>query len=239
LYEVENIWCIVAKDANNQYYVYHVETDEELQYPEKCYVFTDLKLYLDVVKEHTWVGHNLIGYDKAVINKLTGYEHPLDKCIDTFVMSSLFYPDREGHSVEYYGSKLGLGKISHTDWSKFSKDMLVYCIRDVDILYNIYIYLVEESKDWDWSTSLKLESGIADLMSKQEYYGIMFNTNKAEKLLADISKEIEDIENKAYTEIPKYASQVGAEIKKPFKKDGSYTKQTEDWLCSLEVVLPE
>ena len=111
--------------------------------------------------------------------------------------------------------------------------MLDYCIRDVNILHRVYLYLEEEKEDWDWSLALKIEYGIATLMASQEQHGVLFDVPKAETLVLKLEEEIQNIEKRALQEIPLRAIMTGNEIQKPFKKDGTYTKQVEEWINSL------
>ena len=222
LEDATTIWCIVAFDPISRTYITYVKDRD------------NLSDYLQSISKYTWIGHNLIAYDRPLIHKLANYEHPIDKCLDTFVLSCLFYPDRDGHSLEYYGTLLGLPKIDYNDFSKFSEEMLTYCTRDVDLLAKTYAYLKKEHGSWDWGNSILNEHRVAEMLIKQEIYGVLFNVPKAEVLLDVINNEVIEIESKALQEIPKRAVMVGEEVGKPFKKDGSLKKNVIDWYNGTE-----
>ena len=98
------------------------------------------------------VGHNIIGYDCPVIQKIyPWFKRPY--VIDTLLLSRLFHPDilevdkkrkwehmplqlYGRHSLEAYGYRLKeykgcFGKT--TDWSDWSEEMEQYCIQDVEV----------------------------------------------------------------------------------------------------------
>ena len=98
-------------------------------------------------------GHNIIGYDIPVIQKLfTWFDWPAVVC-DTLLLSRLLYPnlmdiDKKRqwkhmplqlygrHSLEAYGHRLGEYKgyfSKETDWKSWSQEMEDYCIQDVNV----------------------------------------------------------------------------------------------------------
>lgn len=231
LYDVTTIHCIVAYDPEvRKYLIYHTGDPLEVSLPRDTIQYSDIEPLLEDFNKYTLVAHNLMGYDRLVLEKLHNYLHPIDDCIDTFVMSSVQYPDREGHGLEYYGNLFRFEKGNHSDFSVFSNDMLQYCIRDVDLLVRVYRYLKEEQGDWDWTQALKLEHRIADIMARQELHGVLFDVEKAEQLVTKIDEEVREIEATALAEIPKRPVMVGAEVKKPFKKDGSLSSNVLEWI---------
>lgn len=213
------IWTAVA---------YLEEEQEYVIYPSDN--INTVEAWLDRIKGYTLVAHNGIAFDFRVLNKLFGFKYDLDCVIDTLVTSRCLYPDREGHSLKWWGIKLGKHKGDYTDWSKFTPEMLEYCINDVDVLRRVYFSLEEEKGDWPWDECLRLESRIADIMARQESKGVLFDSNKAKELLSSIETELADIEQKVYNEVPKKAVQVGATVTKPFLKTGGYTKQVQEWI---------
>ncbi len=98
------------------------------------------------------VGHNIIGYDCPVIEKLyPWFKRPY--VIDTLLLSRLYHPniletDKKHnfehmplqlygrHSLEAYGYRLKEYKgcfAKTTDWSDWSEEMEQYCIQDVEV----------------------------------------------------------------------------------------------------------
>ena len=103
------------------------------------------------------IGHNIIGYDIPVINKLFGwFTSPV--CWDTLILSRLYHPDILSidkkhnwphmplqlygrHSLESYGYRLGeykgnFGKT--TDWKDWSQEMEDYCIQDTIVTNKLW-----------------------------------------------------------------------------------------------------
>ena len=90
----------------------------------------------------TIVAHNQISYDLPVLEKLypSFQRPPLNRIIDTLVLSRLYNPDLKGHSLEAWAKRLikkGLKvpeKHFIADWSNQSlEDYLVRCETDVMI----------------------------------------------------------------------------------------------------------
>ena len=101
----------------------------------------------------TLAGHNLIGYDLAVLRKLCNSFDTDATVIDTLVLSRLYHPnlmeiDKKRqwrhmplqlygrHSLEAYGYRLGeykgdFGKTS--DWQQWSQEMQDYMVQDVKV----------------------------------------------------------------------------------------------------------
>ena len=106
-----------------------------------------------IMEADTIVGHNIIGYDLAVIRKLCPEFNTNAECVDTLVLSRLYHPNLMDidkrrawermplqlygrHSLEAYGYRLGeykgeFGKTS--DWKEWSQEMQDYCVQDVQV----------------------------------------------------------------------------------------------------------
>src|SRR3990167_24213 len=146
------IWLIVCKDIEtNNYYIFRNLTTDE----------NERKTFLDFTSNvNTYIGHNFLGYDYPVINKLLGLD-VLDiasKCIDTLIISKLYdYSRKPGHSIESYGEEFGLSKHKFTDFSKYTRELEEYCIRDVDICFKIYLKYLKFIKDVNNLPSINLE----------------------------------------------------------------------------------
>lgn len=225
------VWCIVAK-VDDHYHIWYDFSDGKIRtLPTNATAWDDLYDYLSFISEHTLVGHNIISYDLPLLKKLYNFEYKIDpnKIVDTHIQSRLFYPDREEHSLEYFGRLLSNHKGNHQDWTKFSQEMLDYCIRDVDLTEKVYHYLQQEARDWDWSEALKLEYNIWHIQQKQEQYGVLLDQSNAEKLLEKIQEEINALESTIIQEIPLVCKNDG-ELKKIFLKNGEYTTFVQEWI---------
>ena len=79
------------------------------------------------------IGHNILNFDFPVLKSfIPDLTLTVDDCIDTLVVSRLLlYNMPGGHSLEAWGKRLGEYKTEFNDFSKFTQEMLEYCIQDV------------------------------------------------------------------------------------------------------------
>lgn len=182
--------------------------------------------------------HNLIGYDLPAIHKFFPWFTPLN-IDDTFILSSLFEPDRIGHGLASWGKQFGVEKPDHEDWSRYSDEMKHRNMEDVKINYLVWQHLNQErTSGWDWEKAIELEYAIAKTHAKQEANGVGFNRWAAIDLKEKIDKEIDEIASEILPQIPPTLKCDGQPILKPFKKDGSLTKQVMDWANGEQVEGP-
>ena len=92
----DKIWCIVAKEYKGDTFIFRYDEDN---------IEDGIEL---LQKADILIGHNIIGFDIPVLNKLYNIDLLKDKeIIDTLVMSRLFNPVREGgHGLESWGYRL-------------------------------------------------------------------------------------------------------------------------------------
>ena len=230
LYEATTIWCMVGYCLEDgQYFIYHVDTEEEVCYPTNTTYIDSIDKYKVLFDNYRIIGHNILNYDLPLLSKLAHYKYSLKDKEDTLVMSRLSFPDREGHKLEWWGEKFRFPKGNHKDFSRFSPEMLTYCIQDVMITKRVWEFLQEEMKDWDWSEALKIEYAMANLQTIQEQTGIMFDIELAKSIVYNLDEEIKSIEETVIPSIPMKYKHTG-DINKPFKKDGSYSEQANKWM---------
>lgn len=216
------IWCITIYDngVKTHYSPEHIE--EAVKALHNQYI----------------CGHNIICYDIPAIQKLYKWFKP-SKVEDTFILSSLFEPDRLGHSLEDWGEQLGIPKVVHEDWTQYSDAMRIRNETDVDITNLIWNHLEQErNSDWDWEQAIALEYNIATVHSKQEKNGVGFNRRAAIDLKEQIEAELAELTDYILPHIPKIITAQGTSVSKPFKINGEYTKAVLDWRGSEDVVGP-
>ena len=145
LYDVSKIHCISTFDTEKEEtYVYNDQDDETPS------IWDGIN---QIMEADTLAGHNLIGYDLAVLRKLSDGFHTDATVIDTLVLSRLYHPnmmeiDKKRqwrhmplqlygrHSLEAYGYRLGeykgdFGK--NSDWQQWSQEMQDYMVQDVKV----------------------------------------------------------------------------------------------------------
>ena len=205
------IWCIVAQDVDTgQIYKYSPNNLDEG--------------YKLLSNAETLIGHNIIGFDIPMVEKFGGVDLSHIPVIDTLVLSRLFNPTREGgHSLETWGYKLNYKKIEFDDYLNFSKEMLDYCVRDVQLNTVVLKKLREESKGFG-KDSIALEQDVAKIIKQQETNGFKFDHINAELLLADLREKKQAIEDEVHNTFkPKW---VDVKMVNPYiKKDGELSKR--------------
>lgn len=142
-----------------------------------------------------WVAHNGISFDIPVLNKLLGLSIDNDQVWDTFVISrTVRYSRFNTHSLEELGESLGFKKGEFNDWSKLSAEMILYCMRDVDVTAKVWADLERFALDPKWERSLRCEHNIAALCLLLQRDGFHFNAVSAQKNLDKINKSMAELE---------------------------------------------
>lgn len=179
---------------------------------------TGLNDYLS--KATLLIGHNIIGFDAPILNRIWKTKIKLSNIFDTLIVSRLLDPSREqGHSLEAWGNVLGYQKINYRaiwlwlqgfEGAQVSKEEKVadglefdyphagalehYCVRDVEVCAKLYAHLMVELKSKRFSQeSIDLEHKVAAIISEQERNGFKLDTVHATCLLVDIKGKMAGI----------------------------------------------
>ena len=210
--DASKIWCIVAKDLEtNKVHSFNPDQIKE-----------GLEL---LAKAELLVGHNILGFDIPIIEKLTGLSFKDKKVIDTLVLSRLAKPERGGHGLKAWGFNLGFNKGSMEEhgFTQYSEEMMQYCINDVELNSKVFNAVIKELDGFD-SKSIGLEHGIAVIHKEQEKHGFLFDEKRATILLAELNerkREIEETVQKVFK--PKLVKLKTVQPK--WKKNGCLSKQ--------------
>lgn len=178
LVDPTHIWVVVCKDIDtNQYHIFREKENLDIlsEFLSKC-------TYI--------IGHNILGYDIPTLYSVLGITIELSRVLDTLIISKLVDYPRIGHSIESYGIEFGIEKGKFFDFSKYSKLMEDYCIRDVDIchrIYNKYRRYIDKPEHRD---SIALEHEFQLVVNQLHTNGFAFNVKKAEGLLEKVTKEL-------------------------------------------------
>ena len=183
LLDVTRLWVGVT---------YCLETKEEAVYYEPEDIIEALN------NATTIVGHNIIGYDIPVLNKLSTTTKIREdiEVVDTYILAKLVYYDRDrtwSHSLDAYGKRLGEEKGKYSDWSKYTKEMEEYCKQDVKTTSKLYSHLKRKSV-WLPKEALEVEQNIQKIVTKQYIDGWKFNIREGEKLHVELVREKEEAE---------------------------------------------
>ena len=114
--------CVVCRDLKDNLYAFKKDSLKDFEeFSKKVSVF---------------IGHNIIDYDIPNILSVLGVQLPLERCIDTLIVSRLVnYGIEGGHSVSAWAKRLRLPeqKIDIRDFSCYTEDILQRCIVDTGI----------------------------------------------------------------------------------------------------------
>ncbi|WP_027684337.1 DNA polymerase [Rhizobium leguminosarum] len=176
-------------------------------------------------------GHNIMRYDWKVVAKLyPEYAKPLGRCSDTLYVSRLVWANlrrddwnrvNKGdtsfpkhlcglHSLEAWGYRFGEHKGDYSKmmkargldpWASFNEDMLAYCVQDVKV--NLRLWKLIASKKPD-PRSVRLEHDIADIIDRQEQWGVGFDVIKAAKLYGVLAQKRDELLEQCRTLFPKW-----------------------------------
>lgn len=200
------VWVIVACDLSNR--ELQVFSGDTLQ---------DFNAY---IKDAEVIGHNIIGYDIPVLERLLGTDFSSCKVTDTLVLSRLTDPSREGgHSLDSWGQRLGFAKGEHNDWTTFSQDMVEYCKQDVRVNCKVYDALQGVLANFG-SESIDLEHNVQNIINRQTETGWLLDQEHAFILLAKLKEkkyELEEMVHEKFIPLPTFVR----EITPKYKKDGS------------------
>jgi DNA polymerase-1 len=183
----DKIWCIVCKH-NDTYYQFR---------QDKLHRFEEFIKQTDEV-----IGHNIIGFDIPVINKIFGYDlFKHCKITDTLILSRLLSPMIEGgHSLKNWGLKLAKNKIDFEQFDFFSEEMLTYCRNDVDLTQKLYKFLIKRTEDF--GESIKLEHDVAKIIQKQHERGFKIDIVEANMLQAKFQEDMNILQSKVRETFP-------------------------------------
>lgn len=174
-----HIWCAVTKDLSTKEVKVWEERDQLAEY---------------LTEKSTLIGHNIIGFDQPVLQKIWNIDTSNHKIADTLVMSRLLNPILEnGHSLRSWGKRLGNYKDDFKDFDGgLTEEMVSYCKQDVSVTETLYQRLSNDLLVW--GDSLDLEISVALIVRQQEEKGFKLDVKKALFLLAGWRKRLHEIE---------------------------------------------
>lgn len=156
------------------------------------------------------IGHNVIFYDIPVLQKLHSFVSKA-RIIDTLICTRLMWPKellneldteqypqvptgmRGSASLKAWGWRLADNKINFKDFSKYSEEMLEYCIQDVVITARLWQKIANEHYA---ESALKLEHDFAIAINRQIRSGIPFDIDASLALVDELRTKQQDIETK-------------------------------------------
>ncbi len=174
------VWCIAAQIYGMPWETYFFDPSE----------VGNFKQWLVDNEIDTLIGHNIIGFDIPVLNKLLDLDWSGD-IEDTLVMARLDDPSRK-NSLGAWGERLNFPKDNFKEFNKYSEEMKEYCIQDVRVTYRVYDMLKGQMLN---PNALKLEHEVAAIIHQQKENGWKMDYIKASRLLAKLKGEMFKAEN--------------------------------------------
>ena len=209
--DATKIWCIVCQDIESS----------------KIYKFPPDKLNEGVrflESASCLIGHNIMGFDIPVLEKLTDINLENINFIDTLILSRLFNPVREaGHSLDVWGKKLQYPKLDFKEFKEYTSEMLTYCVNDVRLNGVVYDYLLKEGREFS-KDSIDLEHSVFKITKQQELNGFKFNHIEASIFVASLREQVTVLEDEVHSTFKPKLVDVKRVIPK-LKKDGMLSKQ--------------
>ena len=218
--DATKVWCIVAQDVETKK-IYKWRPD-------------DIKSGLQfLLKADALIGHNIIGYDLAVLTKLYNLDFFDKKLYDTWLMSQVLgYKRKHKHGLGGWGEHLGYSKLEFNNFSEFTEEMLTYCVRDVELNTKVYEILMREFAAQSAtkpliSNGLRAEHDAAIFEAKVRLNGWLFDVDRANILHKEMCEELEAIESRIHPQLPEMTIWVDKQPKTAkYTKKGDFTAVT-------------
>ena len=222
----DTIWMIVAQNLDTQQ-IYKFSDHDNLHgsIADGAALLQNAELL---------VGHNIIGFDNEVMDKLCGTTLNEKRVHDTWVMSQVLrYKRGHRHGLAGWGENLGNSKIAYEDgWDAYSREMLRYCVQDVKVNVDVYYELLTEYKKVAaYNPKIKLgmqaEHETAKFNAFCKTKGWYFNMEEAKELLGTMQQRMAEISNTIEPQMGTKVVFIDKEPKSPkYKKNGTYTATT-------------
>lgn len=206
------LWCMGWKNVRTQ---------------EKgmCKGHDEIKQFLEETAGSYYIGHNITRFDAPTLNRLLNTRILVSRVVDTLILSMLYSPSLDGgHSLGAWGERLGYPKIDFHDWSKLSDEMMVYCERDVEITYQLFIRLVRVLNRIGFSEkSCYIQHHITHILDRQQKNGFYFDGQRALVFYQQLRRREEELQDEIRVAFP--PERVLVRERPAFVKSGGFAAQ--------------
>jgi DNA polymerase-1 len=192
---VSKIHCLTIAHQDGEEWAYQHYTDASSEYPSLNEGYERLS------RADRLVAHNGITYDLPVLAKVADVDILAERMVDTLVLSRLAKPERAGgHSLGAWGEVLGVPKVEHDEWEKWSPEMRIRC--DEDVRINVMVYEKLKSMLEAMPEAVNIEHATALSIHKMCQSGVHFDEDAAVALLQQLMTEVEHLGDKLQTHMP-------------------------------------
>lgn len=199
------------------------------------------------------IGHNSQDFDERAVRKVYPWFNPkpTSRILDTLLISRLCFPDirkqgpnghnvipalRGNHSLKAWGLRLGNHKGDYKGgWATWSEDMQSYMEQDVEVLVDIFKYLMSTKPT---TQSINIEHDFAAIIRRQEDRGFGFDMEKALTLLAKLQRLEASLETsliKTFGEWWEYGCKVNKAASKYEFQDPEVNPEDEEELTDAQL----
>jgi len=186
------------------------------------------------------IGHNLIGFDIPVIERLLNIEIKA-KIIDTLYLAWYLYPERVRYGLEWFGEDYGIPKPPVNDWETQPLEVYIHrCEEDVKINQHLWVdekayleklYKSSEAENLPIVSYLMFKASCAREQEKNKWkVDIEWCQNALDKMEAQQNPLIETLKS-VMPEVLKYVEKLPPP--KPYKKDGTLSVEGAKWQTLL------
>lgn len=228
---VTKIWCACFED---------LETGQKWDFtPDTVHKIPALLDKYDMI-----CGHNFVGYDLPLYEKIFGYKYK-GKVFDTLLASRILWPDLEGkapHSVESWAKRFGMYKVEIDDWSYYGPDKSIRCNTDKEIQIKIYKRIIKHLEKLAIRDSritldrfisiLHMERRVCETLDEQAANGWYLDVKKCQELINMLSPQIVETEQALIPKLPPvYENKWKRKpVMKPFKQDGTFNSRVMNYV---------
>lgn len=224
-FDATKVWCLVAHNLDTGSTYKFSDYDNSIpSMDDGCVMLNNAEVL---------IGHNIIGFDNLVMEKLYGLKLNEKKIYDTWIMSQVLqYKRPHKHGLKGWGEHLSNSKIEFDEWDNYSKEMLRYCVQDVKLNADVFNHLMVEykkiaAKRPAIKEGLLIEHDTAKFNARVKTRGWNFDVVKAKKNLKDMNVRMLEIENILHPQLGTHKVYIDKVEKFPkFKKNGDYTAVT-------------
>lgn len=243
LQTVTKIHCAILQDIDSSYSELFIFTTAS-----RTIDFLD-----KISKTNDLIFHNGFGFDLLVLDKIFNWKPSSDQKVhDTYILSQLLYADMwlsdEMHSVgdgnagfpgklfskrdygshglKAWGQRVKCYKGEYTGgWEQYNDEMGKYCIQDGMTTKTLFLFLQKRiPESLVTQDAIELEYSIAPILARQQQYGVLFDSKKAELLVTDLTAKGIELKWKLQELFPPRMVDVGIFVPKRDDKTRGYVK---------------